>query len=84
VVNYGDFRKAAFKAEYIKLADAEMPSVISPEIEITLEDLIIVSYLNSFNVLMYIAAGLCVLCALVSWFLERDEKNSKSKPGVIM
>ena len=41
--------QTAFKAEYIKLADAEMPTGISPEIEITLKNLINVSYLNSFN-----------------------------------
>ncbi len=41
--------QTAFKAEYIKLADAEMPTGISSEIEITLKNLINVSYLNSFN-----------------------------------
>lgn len=69
--------QAAFKAEYIKLADAEMPAGISPEIEQTLKNLIDVSYLSSFNVLMYIAAGMCLLCGLVSWFLVRDEKRFK-------
>ena len=65
----------AFKGEYIKLADADMPAGVSSEIEEKLTNLIKVSYVKSFNILMYIAAGLCLLSALIAWFMVRDEKR---------
>jgi EmrB/QacA subfamily drug resistance transporter len=64
----------AFKGEYIKLADAEMPFGIGPEIEEKLKNIVDSSYVRSFNVLMYIAAGLSLLSALVAWTMIRDKK----------
>ena len=65
----------AFKVEYIKLADADMPLGISPEIEQKLVNLVKLSYVKSFNILMYIAAGLCLLSALIAWVMVSDEKR---------
>ena len=65
----------AFKGEYIKLADADMPTGISSDVEEILTNLIKVSYVRSFNILMYIAAGLCLLSALIAWLMVRDEKR---------
>lgn len=70
----------AFKGEYIKLADADMPIGISPEIEEKLRNLVKLSYVKSFNILMYIAAALCVLGALIAWFMVRDEKRFQKEP----
>ena len=69
----------AFKGEYINLANAEMPIGISPEIEQKLNNLIKLSYVKSFNILMYIAAVLCLLSALIAWFMVRDEKRFKEE-----
>lgn len=67
-----------FKGEYIKLADAEMPFGIGPEIEEKLKNIVDSSYVRSFNVLMYIAAGLSLLSALVAWIMIRDKKAAMS------
>ena len=71
--------QVAFKGEYIKLADAEMPIGISPEIEEKLNKLIETTYVSSFNILMYIAAVLSVLSSLIAWFMVRDEKRFQRK-----
>ena len=68
----------AFKGEYIKLADAEMPFGIGPEIEEKLKNIVDSSYVRSFNIIMYIAAGLSLLSALVAWIMIRDKKAGKS------
>ncbi|MCZ6556061.1 MAG: hypothetical protein O6759_08090, partial [Candidatus Dadabacteria bacterium] len=68
----------AFKGEYIKLADAEKPFGIGPEIEEKLKNLVELSYVRSFNILMYIAAGLSLLSALVAWIMIRDKKAGMS------
>jgi len=68
----------AFKGEYINLADAEMPIGISPKIEQKLKELIEISYVSSFNILMYIAASLSLLSALVAWLMVRDENRFKN------
>ncbi|MCZ6684464.1 MAG: hypothetical protein O6849_00595, partial [Candidatus Dadabacteria bacterium] len=67
-----------FKGEYIKLADAEMPLGIDPGIEEKLKNLVELSYVRSFNVLMYIAAGLSLLSALVAWIMIRDKQAGMS------
>ena len=71
--------QTAFKGEYINLADAEMPIGVSPEIEQKLKELIEISYVSSFNILMYIAAALSFLSALIAWLMVRDEKRFKNK-----
>lgn len=71
--------QTAFKAEFINLADAEMPVGISPEIEKTLKELIEISYLSSFTILMYIAAALSFISALIAGLMVRDEKWLKNK-----
>ncbi len=68
----------AFKAEYINLADAQMPIGIAPEVEQKLKNLVEISYVSSFNILMYIAAALSLLSALVAWLMVRDEKRFQS------
>ncbi len=73
----------AFKMEYIKLADAEIPLGISPVIEEKLRDLVKLSYMSSFNILMYIASALCLLSALISWLMVRDEKRYKKEASSI-
>ncbi|MEM7007697.1 MAG: MFS transporter [Thermodesulfobacteriota bacterium] len=65
----------AFKGEYIKLADPDMPIGISAEIEYRLIQLIEKSYVSSFNILMYISAVVCVLSAIISWLMVKDEKR---------
>jgi hypothetical protein len=68
----------AFKGEYINLANAEMPIGIAPEIEERLKNLVELSYVSSFNILMYIAAALSLLSALVASLMIRDEKRFQS------
>ncbi len=63
----------AFKGEYINLANAEIPAGISTEVEEKLKNLIEVSYVGGFNIIMYIAAVLCALSALVAWVMIRDK-----------
>ena len=65
----------AFKGEYINLANAEMPIGIAPEIEKRLNSLVELSYVSSFNILMYIAAALCALSAIVAWVTIRDKEG---------
>ncbi len=65
----------AFKGEYINLANAEMPTGVAPEIKERLKDLVELSYVSSFNILMYIAAGLSLLSALIAWIMIREKKS---------
>ncbi|MCK5391803.1 MAG: MFS transporter [Deltaproteobacteria bacterium] len=65
----------AFKGEYINLANAETPIGIASDLEEKLKNLVDLSYVSSFNILMYIAAGLSLLSALVAWIMIRDKKG---------
>lgn len=71
--------QTVFKDEYINLADAAMPVGIAPDLEQNLINLVEISYVSSFNILMYIAAALTVLSALVAWLYVRDEKRFQNK-----
>jgi len=69
----------AIKGEYLNLADSQIPLGIAPEVENKLKELVEISYVSSFNVIMYISAVFCLLSALVAWFMVRDEKRFKNK-----
>ncbi len=53
----------------IKLAGAEMPADIHPELKATLEHTIDEAFVGSFRLIMFLASGLALLSALVAWLM---------------
>jgi hypothetical protein len=69
----------ALKGEYLNMADAKIPLGIAPEIKNKIKELVEISYVSSFNVIMYISSVFCLLRALVAWLFVQDEQRFKNK-----
>lgn len=68
--------RLALDAERVKLAGADIPAGIAPEIAQTLNRLIRESYVTGFNIIMYIGAALTVLSAFISYLTVTDRPDN--------
>lgn len=57
----------------IKLAAAQVPASLTPEIRTTLQSAIAFAYVDSFRLVMYIAAGLALSSAIVALLLIKKQ-----------
>lgn len=60
-------------SERIKMAGAEIPAALDPETRAVLAAMVKSSYVNGFDIVIYMAAALSFLSALVAWFTIRRE-----------
>lgn len=59
--------------ERIKMAGAEIPPAVGPETRAVLSAMVKHSYITGFDLVIYMAAALSFLAALVTWFTIRRE-----------
>ena len=59
--------------ERIKMAGAEIPPAVGPETRAVLSTMVKHSYVTGFDLVIYMAAALSFLAALVTWFTIRRE-----------
>jgi EmrB/QacA subfamily drug resistance transporter len=69
--------REALAAERRKLAGAEVPADLSPDLQAAVRRAIAESYVAGFRVVMLIAAGLAASSALSAWLLIEDRPSRK-------
>ena len=60
--------RTAIDSERINLAAAEIPVVVGEEMKLALEEMVQRSYVKGFHMVLYIAAALSTLSAIIAWF----------------
>jgi EmrB/QacA subfamily drug resistance transporter len=59
-------------AERIKLAGAEIPPELGPEMKAALEGLVKESYIGGFKLILYLSAVVSLICSFIAWALIRN------------
>jgi EmrB/QacA subfamily drug resistance transporter len=59
--------RAAIDSERINLAAAQVPTIVGKEMKLALESMVRESYIKGFHLVLYIAAALSFLSAVVAW-----------------
>ena len=59
--------RSAIDSERINMAAAQVPAVVGPEMKLALESMVRDSYIKGFHLVLYIAAALSALSALLAW-----------------
>jgi len=76
-MTFQDYVREILKDQRIKLAAAELPHTIDAEMGKHLRYIINNSFLHSFNMVLYISAGLCFISSAVAYFLIPTKKNMR-------
>jgi MFS family permease len=71
------------QAERIKLAGAEIPPEVGPEMKASLESLVRESYIGGFKLILYLSAAISLICSFIAWGMikngrMREEVGSES------
>jgi hypothetical protein len=70
--------KRSLDEQRVKLAGAEIPENLSPEIRATLKQAIDDSFVAGFRLVMMVAASLALLSALSAWLLIKGKAAAKA------
>jgi hypothetical protein len=68
--------REALAAERSKLAGAEIPAELDPDLQAAARQAVDEAYVAGFRVVMLIAAGLAASSALSAWLLIEDKRSS--------
>jgi len=60
------------EAERIKLAGAEIPPEVGPEMKAALEGLVKESYIGGFKLILYLSAVVSLICSFIAWIMIRN------------